>query len=608
LGRLLLVVVAATAICAEGLVTPAFAAAVQPRAVIEGDLPPALRAQIAAEIGVADKPVENRFDARRRARDAANAAIAVLRSEGYYDYDVAPDVGEGDLPTPRITVTTGPRYAFAEPVIEWVGASPPVDDRVAARQAVALKPGAPGRAADVVGGEGRIVAALTQKGYADAQAEPRQVVVDHAAHTVQPTYRIAAGPLVRLDGVQLVTRGRTNVRWIRSIMPWKRGQPYSPDLLAELQRRLLDAGIYDQATVAIAPPAKTTADGLRPVVVSLSERKPRTIEVGLSYGTVVSSVGASYGTAEGIGGDVRWIHYNRFRRADTLTFAAHLSNIENRVGVTLSLPAWRKPTQTLTLEAAGYSDNTPAYDDQGFTTRADVQRRYGKTSFLAVGVSADISKTKSKEIGTLSTLGEDVFTVATLANGYLDRSDDPLDPRHGWRASLKLEPTLAFGRTTLPYLRVQNQESVYLPVTRSAATIVAARVTIGSIVNGATVGDIPAPQRFYAGGGGSVRGFGYQDVGPRFSDNTPVGGLSLFEGSLELRQRVTTKWGVVGFVDAGSVGERPNPDFTHLSVGAGVGVRYNLGFGPIRVDFATPVANRHGAAPLQVYVSIGQSF
>ena len=119
---------------------------------------------------------------------------------------------------------------------------------------------------------------------------------------------------------------------------------------------------------------------------------------------------------------------------------------------------------------------------------------------------------------------------------------------------------------------------------------------------------MPGPQRYYAGGGGSVRGFGYQDVGPRLSDGTPQGGLTLIETSLEVRRDITAKWGVVAFVDAGTVGGKQIPDFKDLSIGAGLGVRYNLNFGPIRVDVGTPITHRRGSALYQIYVSIGQSF
>jgi translocation and assembly module TamA len=154
---------------------------------------------------------------------------------------------------------------------------------------------------------------------------------------------------------------------------------------------------------------------------------------------------------------------------------------------------------------------------------------------------------------------------------------------------------------------VQGQVTGYLPFGADGRTVFAGRLKLGSILNG-TVSDIPAPQRFYAGGGGSVRGFGYQEVGPRLADNTPEGGLSLTEVSLEVRHRLSKDWGVVGFIDAGTIGKGNGPDFQDMSAGAGIGVRYNLGFGPLRVDVATPITARHGQAPVQVYVSLGQAF
>jgi translocation and assembly module TamA len=201
-----------------------------------------------------------------------------------------------------------------------------------------------------------------------------------------------------------------------------------------------------------------------------------------------------------------------------------------------------------------------------------------------------------------------VVTFGTLADLFLDRSDDPLNPTRGFRIGGRMEPTLLAGKGTVPYLKVQGLGSVYFPFGTRADTVLAGRLRLGSILNG-TVGEIPGPQRFYAGGGGSVRGFAYQGVGPRLADNTtPQGGLSLMESSLELRHQLTRTWGVVGFVDAGSVGTTSSPTLKDLGVGAGLGVRYNLSFGPIRVDVAAPVSGRHGGAPFQVYVSIGQAF
>lgn len=594
LGRLLYAVAASAALTVQFAAQPARAA--QPRATVQGAMDPELRAEIQRAIGETDRPIDNRFEARRRARDAAEYAIAVLRSEGYYAYDVEPEVGDGDRPSAAIQVTPGPRFHLAAPRIEWAGQPPDADTQLGAESSLALTPGAPGRAADVVSAEGRAVAAIQKRGYADAKAQPREVVVDHADHTVQPTYRLAAGPLVKLDGVKLTARGRTRLKWVRGLAPWRSGDTYDPDKVAKLERRLLDTGVYDSVTVGLAPADQTTADGLRPVVVSLAERKRRSLEVG-----------ASYGSNEGPGFDVRWTRYNFLGRADTLALFAKASKLDSRFGADLTLPHWKRPDQTLTVDAAAYKMATDAYDATGFGVRADAQRHFTKTSYLTLGGSADFSRTNEIKPGTLTPLGRDVLTVGALADLALDRSDDPLDPRRGWRVNGRAEPTLLAGKGTVPYLKLQTGGSAYFPFGKAARTVLAARLHLGAILNG-TVADIPAPQRFYAGGGGSVRGFAYQAVGPRLPDNTPQGGLSLMEGSLELRHDLTRTWGLVAFVDAGAVGSQNTPSFNDVGVGAGVGVRYNLGFGPIRVDVAAPVSGRHGGAPFQIYVSIGQAF
>jgi translocation and assembly module TamA len=338
-------------------------------------------------------------------------------------------------------------------------------------------------------------------------------------------------------------------------------------------------------------------------VVSLAERQKRTLELG-----------ASYDTTEGLGIDAKLTRYNLLGRADTASILGRISNVDSRVQVDLTLPHWETPQQTLAARAAVYDTNTPAYDTQGVMVSTDVTHRWGRNAtlgligtYITLGGSLDVSHTNEVKIGTLTPLGRDIVTLAGLVDMALDRSDDPLDPKRGWRIGGRVEPTLLEGDGSLPYLKLQTQVSGYLPFDSQGRTVLAARLHVGSILNG-SVADIPAPQRFYAGGGGSVRGFGYQEVGPRLPDNTPAGGLSLAEASLELRHELTQRWGVVLFVDAGTVGEEQAPSFKDMSVGAGVGVRYNLGFGPIRVDLATPVTGRNGQAPFQLYVSIGQAF
>ncbi|MGZ6037240.1 MAG: autotransporter assembly complex protein TamA [Phenylobacterium sp.] len=601
MARLVYAMTAGAALCFQGLPSPAMAA--EPKAQVEGELTPDLRAAVVRAVGDTDRPIENRFEARRRARDAAEDAIAVLRSEGYYAYDVQPDVGEGDAPKALVKIAPGPRFLLGPARIDWIGAQPDAAAVAAATSAMALTPGAPGRAADVVAAEGRVVAAVQKRGYADVKAQPREVDVDHADNTVNPDYRIEAGPLVHLDSIQLESKGRTHPEWLQHLAPWKHGQAYDPDAVAELERRLLDTAVYESVTVALAPAGDVTPDGLRPVVVSLAERDKRTIEAG-----------ASYDTTDGVGVDAKWTRYNWLGRADTFSALGRYSDLDTRLQVDLALPHWQTPRQTLSLRTAIYRTNTPAYDQQGVMASFDVTHRWGENAtfgltgtYFTWGGSVDVSRTDELGLISLTPLGRDLVTFAALADMALDRSDNPLNPTRGWRVSARVEPTLLTGDGVLPFVKAQGQVSAYLPFDVKGDTVLAARLHLGTITNGA-LGDIPAPQRLYAGGGGSVRGFGYQEVGPRLADNTPEGGLSLAEASVELRRRLTQDWGLVAFVDAGTVGSGQLPSFREMSVGAGIGVRYNLGFGPIRVDLATPVTSRRGQAPLQIYVSIGQSF
>jgi translocation and assembly module TamA len=588
------------------LVSPALAAVLAtspteaaPKRPVEvrGALKAGLKTEIVGAIASFAGAPSSRLEARRRAMEAGGAAMAVLRSEGYYDAIVEPDIGDGDEPVAFVAITAGPRTTLVAPVTAWQGAPPDAASAAAAAAATKLKAGQPGRAAAVIAAEGRVVATLEQHGYADAAAAPREVVVDHADHSMAPTFHIAAGPLVRFGGIRITSKGRTNARWAAKLASWKAGAVYSPAVVALLERRLRDTGVYEQVTVALSPPHETV-DGLRPVVVSLADRPKGSLEFG-----------ASYATSEGVGLDGSWILYNRLGQADTITNTLQVADIESRLETDFVFPDWRRIDQKLALRAALYADNTPAYDDWGFRTSGDVTYHIAKTTFLTYGLTFDANDTNEKESENFIALNHQrkLATFGGLAAVAIDNSNDPLDPTSGWRADARLEPKAALGDGSIVYLKAQGQVSGYLPLDASASTVLAARLKLGAILGG-SIPLVPAPDRFYAGGGGSVRGYGYQAVGPRYADNTPEGGLSLFEGSLELRQRLTQQWGLAAFVDAGAAGTTVAPDFSHPEIGVGAGVRYNAGFGPIRLDIATPLYRRQGDSPVQLYISIGQSF
>ncbi|MEO9212603.1 MAG: BamA/TamA family outer membrane protein [Caulobacteraceae bacterium] len=593
------------------------ALAATPQSAIEGVIDNALREEIEQAIGETKTPPQNALDARRRARDAATDVIELLRSEGYYAGAADPDVLPGEPPRAVVRIAPGTRFHLSGATVQWVGGAPDAASAAAATGALHIPAGAPGRAADVLAAEGRVVAALQKQGYADAETRPREVVVDYAQDSVTPTYRIAPGERVRLGAIVVKSKGRSRVRWLRSLAPWKPGDLYDPVKVAKLEQRLVDTGVYNSATVALAPKDEETA-GRRPVIVTLVDRPPHTIEAGATYstsqGSAVDPIGQGLGAdsnLQGSGADARFILYNRLGVADTLTTTLHLYDIQQKLAVEEVLPDWRRPDQILRVGGAIARDLTPAYDDQGVGVRLEVERHFTKTTFVTVGAAAEYVSTLDKSAVNADgqPLGKaiTIFVPSLLGAVALDRSNSVLDPTRGWRVEARAEPTLVTGDRNLAFVKLQTQVSGYLPFGPDARTVLAGRLKLGEIAGG-SIPDVPVDRRFYAGGGGSVRGYGYQQVGPRLSNNTPEGGTSLAEASVEVRQKLTRQLGVVAFADVGAVGVGPAPGFNHPGVGVGLGLRYDLGFGPFRLDVATPLTTQKGDSRIQVYISIGQSF
>ena len=571
------------------------AQAAEKKALVQGVDNRALRDELERAIGDSREPAQTRIEARRRARDAQDSAEQLLRSEGFYDYAIETDISDGERPQGIVRITLGPRTHFGPINIDWQATPPDEDSIKAAFEAMDIRTGASARAGDVVEAQANIVASLQGRGYADARADPPDVVVDHADTSMQPTFKIDARRLVRMGELSLAnSRGRTDPKFIRWLAPWKTGQIYAPKTVAELEHRLLDTGVYDSVTVALAPRPEVDTNAPRPIIVGLAERSKHTLDFT-----------AGYSTSEGVDFDVSWSEFNRFHRADTLTYEARLASIDSRAGVILSAPHFISPGETLKVNGDWFRTVDTAYTEQGAVIGADLTRRFQTTSFLTEGASITSSQVIDKETGKIR-----IVTFRLIGALALDHSDNPLDPHRGWKLEAHVTPTVIQGDESLAFVKAQAQLTGYLPLDRRLDNVVAARLHLGSIAGG-TIPSIPSSDRFFAGGGGSVRGYSYHTIGPAYADNTPVGGLSLTEASLELRHRFgTSPYGAVLFFDAGSVASSVSPDFSHVASAVGIGFRYSLNFAPIRADLAFPLQKPSGAAqqPFQIYLSIGQSF
>ena len=560
---------------------------------IRGDtLASDLRERLEREVR-GDQVPETRFEARRLANRAAERLGNYLNSQGFFSATVEPGVEAGPPPTAFVTVTPGPKFTLAKVEIETVGDTLPEDIQQSMRSAADLHEGTPITPDAVIEAETAIVADLRANGYAFAKAMPRQVLGDANAATISVTFKVAPGSPVLLGEVEFGDGLRMRRRALEVLVPFTAGTPYRPEHLEEFSRRLGATRLFSVFNAQLAPtPAGTTETGaaIHNVVLTLIERDRYTI-----------SAGASFSTSEGAGVDGEWTRRNFTRRGDTLTLHAVGAAQERSLGA-----EWRYPHafgygRSLELSAEAGREETDAFDRESLVAAIalDIERNPRLT--YAFAATSEITR-------ETDTQGErDLQILSVSGAARLDETDSALDPKRGWRADLRVEPGTVVGDEAANYVSAVGQASLYRPLDEDARWVAAARMRTG-FVFGADTLELPTSRRFFAGGGGSARGYAFQSIGPEDETGQPLGGRGLMEAAAELRWRRSDRLGFAAFVDGASVTARDVPSFDDMRFGAGIGVRYYTVVGPIRLDIATPLSPRDGDDPVQLYISIGQAF
>jgi translocation and assembly module TamA len=530
------------------------------------------------------------FDAERLAEEAAQRTTQWLRAEGWYGATVTPEANDEPL-LARVTVEAGPRFVFAAPELTYTGDAPDEGSARHVADATALvRAGAPARAADVLAAEAAAVAALRESGYAEAQAATRRVIVDHATNTVTTTFVIVAGPRVRLGDVRVEPPDALRPGFVRSLPSWDRGEPFKPELLAVLRRDLASTGAFSIVSTKIAD--EPASDGARDVIVTLERAKRRVLEVG-----------AGYSTTEGLGVEAEWTLRNYSRRADALVIKGTLAEQTQSLSAELTRPNAAGPGRAVRFSTGIAHDNSGPFERSGvyISGAVDAARRLRFAMTYGVTASADLY---NEAQGV-----ENAIALTGFADARRDETDSPLDARRGYLVQARLEPTVSTGDATVAFVRSTAQARYYATRRESRYTL-ATRLRLGWIEPiGGDTRDVPLDRLFYAGGGGSVRGYDFNSIFPVTNTRLaqPPGGRGLVETSGEVRARVTDRIGAALFVDGGNA-FNDTGEALDLRWGVGAGVRYDLGFAPLRVDVATPLDSRPGDPEVAIYVSIGQAF
>ncbi len=431
-------------------------------------------------------------------------------------------------------------------------------------------------------------------GHAKARVVAQKIIADHNSNTLDADIELDPGPLVRFGDLKVVGSATVREARIRQIAGFPTGKVYSPQSLEDVATRLRRTGAFN--SVSLSEGAALGAGDLLPVTLSLVDAKPRRFGFGLE--------GSSQ---EGISTSAFWLHRNIFGGAERLRFDAEISGIggatgglDYRLAGRLTRPGSLSPKNTAHIAAE--------------IAQLDVPGFFSQQAFVEIGVERVISERTSfttalafRYSDVTDSIGQRTFTHLTLPiGGRHDRRDNSLDPKTGSFIQASVTPYIGLNGSasgTAIHLDARG----YYSFGEAQNVTFAGRVQLGSVL-GSGLTTTPPDSLFFSGGGGSVRGQPFQSLDIDIGAGIRTGGRNFIGLSGELRTNISDKLSLVAFADQGFIGSASTPGQRgNWHGGAGFGLRYDTGVGPIRLDIAAPTNGQTGNG-VQFYIGIGQAF
>jgi translocation and assembly module TamA len=538
--------------------------------------------------------VANTAQIDRRAREDRDVLDQILRTSGYYDAQIDSEVenGRDGKLLVRFVVAAGPLYRFQNVTVDGLDSTGAKAE--AFGKVFGVGPQDNVDADAIVTGRQALEKSLKDSGYPFAKVAEPEIVIDHDIRGGSLAMKVETGGVRRFGTIRIKgDKPPFDAKHVAVIARFREGQPFDQTKVDDLRRAIVATGLVGAVDVTPVPGAAPDAAD---------------IEVGLEKAPVHTIAGeVGYGTGEGLRAEVSWTHRNLVKPEGAVSLRAVIGTREQLGGVVLRQSNFHRRDHVLNAHLLISNINRQAYDARTIEVGTNLERQsniiWQKRWTWSVGTELIATDERDLTFGRLGTRQTYFIGALPLSVGY-DRSDNLLDPTKGFRLGVRLSPELSLRGQAFGYLRGQIDGSAYVPV--GARTVLAGRLRVGTI-QGASAAGLAPSRRFYAGGGGSVRGYGYQAIGPRDAFNDPVGGRSLAEFALEARIRFGA-FGVVPFLDGGNIYASSTPGIKGFRYGAGIGARYHSSFGPIRIDVGTPINPRKGDSPITVFVSLGQAF
>ncbi|EYS95596.1 autotransporter assembly complex protein TamA [Bartonella bacilliformis] len=564
-----------------------------------------------------DKSVSSSAGLLAKARSNYREILSALYADGRYGgvisikinglevADVFPMTELPDKSTIVITVDAGPQYVFnavrinkASPLAKYkTGGMISVED-------LGYKVGALAKSETILNAERWAIEGWRQRGYAKADVISRDIVADHAR-------RIIDAQIV-VDPKQKAYYGSINVRdvnkhphidpmyvvWMTGLKP---GQQYDSEAVAKANKRLARLDVFRSIDVREAD--TINSDGHLPLTVVVEERKLRRL-----------GMGGSYSTLDGSGGEIYWTHSNLFGHAERFKIETKINSIGRRkeqsyhpknfdylLGVTFIKPGIITPDTDLGAELKVQRDVLDSY----ITTA--IKGKLSLTHVINDNLSGRVAMVITRGHLHDNHLGNRNFTVIGLQSDLIyDSRNNKLNATKGLYSEVILNPFYEMNLSSFMTKMTVEGRSYWVLDTKNRF-VFATRAKLGTIIGNNKI-LLPPDVLFFSGGGGSVRGYAYHNIGIK-TENGIIGGRSLIEGSAELRFSLNDDIGLVSFVDGGRVEEKANFGFLQkIKWGMGIGGRYMTGLGPVRFDVAWPLKREKGDPRIGIYVGIGQAF
>lgn len=460
-----------------------------------------------------------------------------------------------------------------------------------------LEIGAQANSTLVISAAGKMVEDLEKQGRPLARLTERGLTADHENNTVNVRIGAEGGPVADVGDVTVSGTKTVDPEFVEKWSRLDQHKRYSPEEIKDANERLRKLGVF--SSINIVKSDRLDQNGQIPLAIEVSDGKQRYF-----------GLGAQFSSLDGFGLQGYWGHRNLFGGAESLKITGSVSRLVDQwdyreldylASVEFSKPGIFDAYSTLNVSVIAQQVNPDNYRSTSFTKLANIAYELNKQDTLTGGFDFTWNETEDFR-GVSQFLTKSLPVVWTR-----DASDDKLDPKEGYRIRLTAIPSYEIYRSNI-FATLDGQVSAYTSFGEDDRITLAGKVAIGSLLMAPGLEDVPATRRFYLGGGGTVRGYAYQEISPRNANGDALGGRSYGLASFETRVKITETIGVVPFIDVGTVSSQTYPDFSDIRAGAGLGIRYATPFGPLRLDVAMPLNKYKDGASFGIYAGIGQSF